>query len=291
MATQNPRLIETVMRNASRFCAQSVDLVRATLNDVARRKHDQSPLCEVPLAQPSEYYRLWAEAKRRSYPAIDRYEQDCAAAIEPAWFHQLALLTQVVIKRSEICYQHGRLLYATLVRYARRRVRDHLNVIDTGTARGFSALCLAKALHDVGATATIATFDVLPHDVRILWNCVRDADGPRTRADLLQDYSELIKRYLIFHRGDTKQELAKMSFSRVNFAFLDSVHSYEHVMAEFSFIRDLQTTGDVVFFDDYTPEVYPGVVKAADEICGTHGYFKEVVTANKQRRYLIAEKQ
>ena len=242
------------------------------------------------MAPSSEYHRLWAEAQRRSYPAVDRYEQECGAAIEPAWFHRLALLTQVAIKRSEICYQHGRLLYATLVQYTRRRVRDHLTIVETGTARGFSALCLAKALDDAGATGKIVSFDVLPHDVKILWNCVRDADGPRTRADLLQDYAELIERYLIFHRGDTKQELAKMSFPRIHFAFLDSVHTYEHVMAEFSSIRDRQTAGDILFFDDYTPDAYPGVVKAADEICRAHGYARNIVTANAQRRYLIAQK-
>lgn len=279
------------MGRVGRLVDRGVDLLRERLEERASGRYDNSPLCDAPLAPPSEYLRLWAEARRRSYPAVDRYEEECDAAVDPEWFHQLALLTQVVIKRSEICYQHGRLLYATLVRYTRWRVRDHLTLVETGTARGFSALCLAKAFHDVGATGKIVSFDVLPHDVKILWNCVRDVDGPRTRADLLQDYAELIERYVIFHGGDTKRELAKMSFPRINLAFLDSVHSYEHVMAEFSSIGDHQTTGDIIFFDDYTPEAYPGVVKAADEICLSQGYSKKIVTANAQRRYLIAEKQ
>ena len=283
-------LTEAEMKNTSRLFARSLDFLRAIFRKCSRGKYGYAPLCETPLAQPSEYYRLWHEAKSRTYPSVDRYEQDCEAAIEPDWFHQLALLTQVVIKRSELCYQHGRLLYSTLVRYIRTQGRDHLTVVDTGTARGFSALCLAKALHDMGATGKVVTFDVLPHNVKIFWNCVRDADGPRTRESLLKDYSGLIKRYLIFQRGDTYQELAKMSFPRVNFAFLDSVHSYDHVMAEFSSIRDLQKTGDIILFDDYTLGVYPGVVRAADEICLTHGYLKNVVTANTQRRYLVAEK-
>jgi hypothetical protein len=61
-------------------------------------------------------------------------------------------------------------------------------------------------------------------------------------------------------------------------------------MAEFSSIRDRQTAGDILFFDDYTPGMYPGVVRAADEICHAHGYSKNVVAANARRRYLIAEK-
>jgi predicted O-methyltransferase YrrM len=280
-----------VRRRVRQLVDRSIDRLRAKLEEKAARNYSSSPLCDAPLAPPAEYRRLWAEAQRQPYPVVDRYEETCGAAIEPAWFHQLALLTQVPIKQSEICYQHGRLLYSTLVQYTRRRVRHHLTVVETGTARGFSALCLAKALEDAGATGKIVSFDVLPHDVKILWNCIRDADGARTRADLLQDYAELMERYLIFHRGDTKREMAKVIFPRINFAFLDSVHQYDHVMAEFSSIRGRQTTSDIIFFDDYTPDAYPGVVEAADEICRNHGYSKNVVTANAQRRYLIAEKQ
>ncbi|MSO55877.1 MAG: class I SAM-dependent methyltransferase [Acidobacteria bacterium] len=279
------------MGRVGRLLNRSVDLLRERLEELTSHRYDNSPLCDAPLAPPSEYQRRWTEARLQSYPVVDRYEETCGAAIDPEWFHELALLTQVTMKRSAICYQHGRLLYATLVRYTRSRAHDHLTIVETGTARGFSALCLAKALDDAGATGRIVSFDVLPHDVSILWNCIRDADGRRTRADLLKDYAGLIERYAIFHRGDTKRELAKMSLSRVHFAFLDSVHSYDHVMAEFSSIRDRQRAGDILFFDDYTPDAYPGVVKAADEICLAHGYSRNVVTANTQRRYLIAEKQ
>jgi predicted O-methyltransferase YrrM len=274
-----------------RLVDRGLDALRAKLEEKAARDHATAPFCDAPLAPPDEYRRRWTEARSRTFPVIDRYEEASGAAIDPAWFHQLALLTQVPIKQSEICYQHGRLLYAALVHYIRRRERHQLSVVETGTARGFSALCMAKAMDDAGATGKIVSFDVLPHDAAILWNCVRDAEGPRTRADLLQDYAGLIERYLVFHRGDTRQEMAKVIFPRIHFAFLDSVHEYDHVMAEFASIRGRQAAGDVLFFDDYTPDAYPGVVRAADEICRSHGYAANVVTASAQRRYLIAEKQ
>jgi predicted O-methyltransferase YrrM len=274
-----------------RLVDRGADALRTRLESRTNRRFDAAPLCAAPMATAAEYQRVWEGARARSYPVVDRYEETAGAAIDPGWFQQLALLTQVPIKQSEICYQHGRLLYATLVRYARAFAPDHLTIVETGTARGFSALCMAKALDDSGASGTIVTFDVLPHDVRILWNCVRDSEGPRTRAELLEDYAGLIERHVIFHRGDTKQEMAKMSVPRVHFAFLDSVHTYDYVMAEFASIRDRQRPGDMLFFDDYTPDAYPGVVKAADEICATAGYARLVVTANAHRQYLIAEKQ
>lgn len=279
------------MRNLNRLGDWGLEVAQSAIDRLASRRYGRSPFCDAPLAPAAEYRRLWTEARQRSYPPVDRYEAECGIAIDSHWFHELALLTQVVIKRSPVCYQHGRLLHTTLARYARSRAHDHLNIVETGTARGFSALCLAKALDDTGATGKIVTFDVLPHDVEILWNCVRDAEGPRSRADLLRDYAPLLERYVIVHRGDTKRELAKMSFPRIHFAFLDSVHTYDHVKSEFESIGGRQRTGDILFFDDYTLEAYPGVVAAADEICASHGYSKTVVAADDRRRYLIAEKR
>lgn len=265
--------------------------VRRTLDKAEDRRHAESPLCAAPLAPPSEYFRLWEDARRQSFPTVERYEETCEAAIDAEWLHRLALLTQVTIKRSAPCYQHGRLLYATLVRYARDRQRDNLTILETGTARGFSSLCLARALADAGATGKIVTFDVLPHDVPIYWNCVLDADGPRTRGSLLSDYADLLGKYLIFVRGDTRRELTRMVFPRVHFAFFDSVHTYNHLMAEFAAVGPRQRPGDLMFFDDYTPALYPGVVKAADEICDQHGYAKHVIVASPTRQYLIAAKE
>ena len=44
------------------------------------------------------------------------------------------------------------------------------------------------------------------------------------------------------------------------------------------------------FFDDYTPKLFPGFVKAIDEICQKYNYSKEVITIGEQRAYVIAEK-
>lgn len=261
------------------------------LEQMSERRAGAAPLCDTPLAPAAEYRRRWQEAQVLPYPAVDAFERAAGAAIDPVWFQELGLRTQVVIKPSPLCYQHGRLLYASLARYVREQGARELNIVETGTARGFSALCMAKALADSGASGKIASFDVLPHDVAIFWNCIRDADGPCTRGELLAEYADLIERHVVFHRGDTRLALRRVAFPRVHFAFLDSVHTYDHVMAEFGAIAGQQRRGDVLFFDDYTPGTYPGVVRAADEICRSRHYAATVVEAAPGRGYLIAEKQ
>src|SRR3546814_14285204 len=107
---------------------------------------------------------------------------------------QLALHTHVVIKQSRLNYNHGRLLYAVLRRYLAECRSEQAVIFETGTARGFSALCMARALQDAGAGGYVVTVDQLPHDRPMLWNCIDDHEGPRTRAQLLSDYPELLSR-------------------------------------------------------------------------------------------------
>jgi hypothetical protein len=61
-------------------------------------------------------------------------------------------------------------------------------------------------------------------------------------------------------------------------------------MPEFFYLKDKQKKGDIIFFDDYTPDLFPGVVKAVDEICEKYNYSKRIITISQQRRYVIAVK-
>lgn len=262
-----------------------------TLDRVANKAYYNDPLTAAPIASRDEYLRLWSEARNRRYPAIDDYERRSGAAVDREWLDRLALRTQIVVKKSELSYQHGRLAYSTVAALARQH--DSINIVETGTARGFSALCMARALNDAGKDGKIVTFDVIPHDVPMYWNCIADHEGGgrQSRRDLLIDYAPLLERYVIFHQGDTKLEMPKVSMPRVHLAFFDGVHTRDYVTFEFHSVRARQQPGDVVFFDDYTPGQFGGVVEAVDEICATYGYDKEVIRTGDKRAYVIATKR
>jgi len=270
---------------------QKIDnLLVSAVNKYANRRWYNSPLTKKILASKKEYLKIWGKAKNKKYKLVDDIEEKYSAKINNEWYHNLALHTQVVKKKSDICYVHGRLLYVFLKKYILKNPYDNINILETGTARGFSALCMAKALQDEEVEAKIITFDVLPHNHKIYWNCIDDHEGKKTRAELLNNYNDLIDRYIIFHQGNTKTELPKIQISRIHFAFLDSAHDYYYLMNEFLYICDKQEKGDIIFFDDYTPKLFPGVVKAIDEICEKYNYSKEIITISDARAYVIAEK-
>ncbi len=277
------KLIDTcIERVATRF--------KKPVDRLAYRSFYHFPFGDKPRADADTYRKIWQQAKQIEYPVIDQYESEAGYAIDQEWFHNLALTTQVVIKQSDICYQHGRLLYSTLSQYTDRHPSQTVTVLETGTARGFSALCMAKALHDKQQSGKIITFDVLPHTTRMYWNCIADDQGPQSRAELLRDYQSLIDEYIIFHQGDTKNELNKIEIPRIHFAFLDGQHTYDYAMYEFGYVTQRQKSDDIIFFDDYTPQLFPGIAKAVNEICDRYGYTKKVIRISEQRGYAITVK-
>jgi signal peptidase I len=65
---------------------------------------------------------------------------------------------------------------------------------------------------------------------------------------------------------------------RVNFAFLDGAHNWSSLRHEIDYLASRQVKGDIIVFDDYTPEVYPGVVKAVNYL--KHTYEIEILGNN-----------
>ncbi|NOL48014.1 cephalosporin hydroxylase family protein [Synechococcus sp. MIT S9220] len=252
------------------------------------------PLGRYPIGSEQLYLELANKASSISYPEIDSYERDVGYSIDLEWLNDLALQTQVVCKTSPVCYEHGRLLYSTIRAYLADNnfsPTEKLSIVETGTARGFSSICMAKALHDASHPGVIHTFDLLPHDVPIYWNCIADHQrGPLSRSSLLDRWNNLISNYIIFISGDTRNQLQKMHFSRVHLAFLDGAHTFDDIIFEFNQIKDHQKSGDYIIYDDYTPSYFPELVKAVDYICLTYSYSFLKISASTSRGYLIAIK-
>ena len=263
-------------------------LVTPLLSDGVNPFHDY-PFGREPRANREAYLTIWERAKREPYPVIDEYEKKLRFHIEDEWFHALALHTQVVIKESEICYQHGRLLYTTLSDYVHQNGFSHVNILETGTARGFSSLCMAKALRDRNVEGKIATIDPLPHYVSMYWNCIDDNESEKSRAQLLSNYSDLITRYIWFLEGKSRDVLTRLELSRIHFAFLDGSHEYKDVKSEIDYVVPRQKKGDIIFFDDYQESYFPGIVKAVKELEANHSYRVNTIAVNEQRGYAIAE--
>ena len=265
--------------------------VARSCDELLIRRYKADPFCLSPLASEEEYRAIHDEARRLEFGEVDAFEAATGFKIDEEWFETLALLTQVTKKSSAVKYPHGRLLYSGLRQYIRASGETSPTILETGTARGFSAMCLGKAMMDEGVGGKVVSLDLLPDDAEIFWNCIADCDGKKkTRRELLAPYKELADRYLICMSGDSGLQLERLGIGRVHFANLDGAHIYENVIAEATFVAKRQKKGDVIFFDDYNASEFPGVVEAADEIVQRYGYETRVVELTDDARVMFATK-
>lgn len=244
-----------------------------------------------PWASKGEYLKLYVNAKKNESHMIKKFELNTGYSINKKWINKLALHTQIVKKESKLNYEHGRLVYSCLRNYLKdfENKKESVMILETGTARGFSSLCMSKALEDSCINGKIVTLDCLPHNEKMFWNCIDDLEGKKTRAELLQPWKKLLNN-IIFLQCWTKDALPNLGFQRINFAFLDAQHSYKSVMSEFFYVSKYQKIGDVIVFDDVTEKKFPGIVKAVNQISSDGNYEIKNYIENEDRGYAIAKK-
>lgn len=241
-------------------------------------------------ATKEKYMEIFNNAKNKKYPEVDEFLSKYKDKIEKDWINNLALHTQVVIKPNPINFQHGKIIYSILMKYLKENHSKNITILETGTARGFSSIIMAKALCDTSAEGTIHTIDITPHEFKMIWNCIDDNEGMKTRAEILKPWKEYLSKINFIH-GKSKKILKNLSLDKVNFAFLDAEHKLKDLKIEFEYVLKRQTKGDIIFFDDYTPGLFDDVVNFVDLIEKKNIYKVTRIKSSNLRGYAIAEKK
>lgn len=229
------------------------------------------------------------------YPMIDELEVECGYELDREWMLRAAFPLACPLKANPPNWQHGRVIYSLL----RRRLEDSECegvILDIGTAKGFSACVMAKALNDTsedmhGFDPTqfqIVSTDVIHPNARVRRNSVLELDGMRTLGEFVRPF---IKNAAdVSFRGDgsvaTLHDLFKRQGLRIPFAFIDGKHSYDVVNWEHAAISKYQKSGDIIVFDDTQ---IPGVLKAVNHVDQIRYSVKHVKVLHN-RSYAVAER-
>lgn len=210
--------------------------------------------------------------------------------IHPNWFYTLALHTQVVEKK-EINIDHGPLLYFFLLKYLKKKKEiKRLTILETGTARGYSSICMSKCLNDFDVIGKIHTIDILPHETKMYWNCIDDIEGKKTRKELLKPWSKELEN-IYFHEGRSKKILKFLKLERIHFAFLDGSHNKRNIQNEFKYILLRQKKNDQIFFDDVTKSLFPDIYEFVKNIENDYPYKVKIISNNSDRGYALATRK
>ena len=156
--------------------------------------------------------------------------------------------------------EHGVLLYKLIMEGARGG--KPLVVLDVGTARGFSAITMARAMLDGELEGRVYSVDVIGHHEPLNWHGTKqEADEPLAGVEISR--SEIWGRWFAEEsalvttiNGRSMEVLKDWRHGPIDYAFLDGSHEYGDVRGELEALDSLMAEGGVIVVDDF----HPGVV-------------------------------
>lgn len=203
-----------------------------------------------------DYQAAFEKECANTYPMVDAFVG--AFDLDRDRLEGAARVLACPVKKSPPNWQHGRVLYAESARYLKLLPSDEwINLLDIGTAKGFSALCLLWALRDSGVEGHVTSVDVIDPGARVARKTIAEIDGLQTLAETLAPWSEAAEIEFLQSTGIDWLQANK---GRVHIAFVDGSHEAAVVGREGHLLSDRQQSGDIAVFDDvHRPDLLAAV--------------------------------
>jgi predicted O-methyltransferase YrrM len=217
----------------------------------------------------------------QTYPAVDAFETRAGFKIDTGKLREAAFILACPLKVNPPNWQHGRVIYAA-AREHFEGYRGRAMVLDIGTAKGFSALCLLWAMRDARVQGNVVSVDVLDPCSRDRRNTVAELDQPRTLFELLRPWPESSN---ITFQQSTGIDYLKAYAGRIDVAFVDGKHTGAVVACEAQMLADRQQRGDLVVFDDVH------LKDVRDAVSNQRGYLIEWLSILPNRAYAIGRRR
>ena len=235
-----------------------------------------------------QYAEAFEREAAQSYDVIDKLEREYGYAIDKTFLLGAAAVLACPVKINAPNWQHGRVLY-TLLRFYLDQFPGGVCALDIGTAKGFSAVCMAKAVDDARREAKILSVDVIEPDARIRRNSVLEVAGNVVEFHTIDEFTQPFLTYTRPHFvGGGSRALLAECFRQdlhIGFAFVDGKHNYEEVEYEVRALQRLQRIGDYIVFDDANlPPVFTAISRCSK------WYKLRRVNVLPKRAYVIAER-
>lgn len=210
----------------------------------------------------ADYQAIFDAERVKEYPVVDAFEARMGFALDRERLESAARVLACPLKNNPPNWQHGRVLYAAARMRFATLVESTCTVLDIGTAKGFSALCLLWAAMDSGIVASVTSVDVIDPDAKVRRNTVAEMTGLKTLRQTLQPWAE---SDAISFQCMTGVDWLKRTRGRIEVAFIDGKHTGEVVAREARLLAGRQQPGDMAIFDDiHLPDIEKAVNGLSD---------------------------
>lgn len=151
--------------------------------------------------------------------------------------------------------EYGLLLYALI---GQRSDSDHpLVILDVGTARGFSAMMMARSLLDGDIPGHVYSVDIIDHHESRKWHGKKHEEGEPlagieiSRAEIWSKWFQREAARIVAITERSSEVLRRWGYGPIDVAFLDGSHTYASVKEELSLLHPLMTDQGIIILDDY----------------------------------------
>ncbi len=209
------------------------------------------------------YEAAFQSARLLEYPEVDAFEQRMGYAIDRHRLENAARVLACPLKTNPPHWQHGRVVYAATRKYLATadivEACGAVTLLDIGTAKGFSALCLKWSLLDASHEGDVESVDVIHPGAQQIRNSVLEVEsGPQSLMFYLRSWPEADT---IWFRQMTGIDRLQEDTKRIHVAFVDGKHDGHVVRQEGKLLAARQQCGDLAIFDDcQIPAVCQAVV-------------------------------
>ena len=199
-------------------------------------------------------------------------------------FKRISIYTGFTLPEPGGDFNFGALLHYILKNYLRDK-REEISILEIGTAKGFSSLCMSLALSDYEYQSKIITFDVISNDTKFFQKTFL-SNKKVSRKQILDKLPEDLVKKIIFFQGDSLSDLKKIFIKNINFCYLDGEHNRKYLENELNFVKNFQKAGDIIVLDDYDQKKFPEVYDTVNDFIKKEWY--EIVLTDLDHIHKIA---
>ena len=151
--------------------------------------------------------------------------------------------------------EHGLILYGMILQLSDTG-RSSV-VLDIGTARGFSAMAMARAIADAGIDGRVYSVDIIDHRESRGWHVDKQAaDDPlsgveMSRAEIWERWFPDESAMVTPITARSSEVLSDWRHGPIDIAFLDGSHTYDSVKRELLALDSAIRPGGAIVLDDY----------------------------------------
>lgn len=205
-------------------------------------------------------------------------------------FKKMAIFTGIDLpaKNDGSNFNHGIILYKILDEFIKKK-NNNFEIIEVGTARGYTSLCMSQAINDNNDNSKILSLDVIPNNKKFFQRTYLGNEKV-SRSKILENFSNKLLENIIFLQSDTFSDLDKIVFHNLKFAFIDGEHNYKYLIKELNFCKNNMSDNGLIVVDDFNTSDFSEVVECVKKFSNENNYNLKIINYGDKSNFAVINK-